>query len=64
MEMFRPAPTVVETGGIEDMKQFEELVEKKEAPVTPKQHKIFESPDSIKHQRQIITTPSGQIDSP
>ena len=64
--MFRPPPTVVEIGTEEDMKQYEEIVEKKSTPVTPpvKQRTIFESPDVIRKQRQIITTPSGSIDSP
>ena len=64
--MFRPRPTVMETGGIEDMKQYEEIIENKPTPITPqtKQHKIFESPDTNPKQRQIITTPSGQYDSP
>ena len=64
--MLRPKPTVIETGGIEDMRQYEELVENKDVPITPhvKQHKIFTSPDVLVHQRQIITTPTGQPGTP
>ena len=64
--MFRPSPTVIEIGTEEDMKQYEEIVEKKRTPVTPplKHHTVFESPTINERRRQIIDTPTGSISSP
>lgn len=64
--MFRPPPTIVEIGTDEDLQQFQEIVENKSTPTTPnnKQKGIFESPDVKMRQRQIISTPTGEISSP
>ncbi|EAY00501.1 hypothetical protein TVAG_317860 [Trichomonas vaginalis G3] len=64
--MFRPPPTIIEIGTDEDMQQFQEYVENQSALSTPsiKQKGIFESPDVKARPRQIISTPTGQIDSP
>ena len=46
--MFRPPPTVVEIGTTEDIRQYEQLVERKSTPVTPPKtaKTVFESPDT------------------
>ena len=64
--MFRPSPTVIEIGTEEDLRQYEEIVEKKSTPVTPplKHHTVFDSPTINERRRQIIDTPTGSISSP
>ena len=63
--MFRPPPTVVEIGTEADIRQYEELIEKKMTPVTPPKRpkNVFQSPDMPRFQRKIISTPTGSIDS-
>jgi len=64
--MFRPPPTIVEIGTEEDLKQYEEMIKKRNIPLTPpsKPYQVFISPESQTRGRTIITTPIGQIDSP
>lgn len=64
--MFRPPPTVLETGTEEDMEQFQEIMDKRSTPVTPsfKQKGILDSPDFKPRPRQNVSTPTGSISSP
>ena len=64
--MFRPPATLVEIGTAEDIKQYDQMVQKKSLPITPpkKPKNIFNSPIASRFQRKSLSTPTDEIDSP